>query len=119
MTRRRAAPRLYFPIPTIPKLQTAEPIFVAEGMKKTLSLAQLGLPAVAIESAWSWHEKGSRALLPDFGCLRLTDRIVELVPDSDVNSNPAIARAMRQLADALRAAGARPRLVRLPEAIPA
>ena len=41
-------------------------------------------------------------------------RILELVPDSDVQTNAMIARSMRQLADALRMVGARPRLVRIP-----
>jgi hypothetical protein len=118
LTRRRAAPRLYFPMSTIPSLQDTAPIWCIEGMKKALSVAQLGLPAFGIESVWTWREKGSRELLPDFRYIRLTGRIVELMPDADVQSNPAIARAMRQLADALRAAGARPRLVRLPETVP-
>jgi uncharacterized protein DUF3854 len=115
LVRRRAAPRLYLPIVTMQQaLQSTEPLWLIEGMKKTLAVMQLGLPAVGIEGAWSWHVKGSRALLPDFSFIRLRDRLVEIVPDSDVATNPMIARSMRQLADALRAAGARPRLVRLP-----
>jgi hypothetical protein len=120
LVRHRAAPRLFFTIPTIPQvLDSAEPLWCVEGMKKALAVAQLGLPAIGIESAWSWHEKGSRALLPDFLRIPLRGRVVEVLPDSDAATNPAIGHAMRQLADALRSIGARPRLVRLPEAIPA
>ena len=118
LVRRQAAPRLYFPIPTMGRaLDSTEPVWVVEGMKKALSVMQLGLPVVGFESPFSWHLKGSTALLPDFTLVKLAGRIVELVPDSDIQTNSMIAGSMRRFADALRAAGARPRLVRLPEAI--
>src|SRR5262249_37685199 len=113
---KRSAPRLYFPIPTMREvLEGDEPLWLIEGMKKAVAVAQLGLPAVGIESAWSWHVEGARALLPDFDLIRMAGRVVELVPDSDVATNPMISRSMRQLADVLRRVGARPRLVRIPE----
>jgi Domain of unknown function (DUF3854) len=113
--RRRSSPRLYLPILTMQQaLQGTAPLWLIEGMKKALAVMQLGLPAVGIESAWGWHVKGSRDLLPDFSFIRVKDRIIEILPDSDIATNPMIARSMRQRADALRAAGARPRLVLLP-----
>jgi len=115
LVRRHAPPRLFFAIAVMSQaLSGDEPLWIVEGMKKSLAIAQLGLPAIGIESAWGWHLKGSRALLPDFGCLHLRDRVIELVPDSDAQTNPLIARSMCHLAEALRGAGARPRLVRLP-----
>jgi uncharacterized protein DUF3854 len=112
---RQSAPHLYIPIPTTRRvLDGDEPLWVCEGMKKALATMQLGLPTVGIESVWGWHVQGSRDLLPDFAVIRLKHRIIELVPDSDAQTNPMIARSMRQFADALRLAGARPRLVRLP-----
>lgn len=115
LVRRRSVPRLYFPIPTLPRaLEGDEPLWLIEGCKKSLAAMQLGLPAIGLEGPWSWHLKASSALLPDFDFITLKDRIIELVPDSDVSTNHEIMRAMRQLADALRAVGARPRLVRLP-----
>jgi hypothetical protein len=117
LVRRHSEPRLFFALRTMrAALDGPDPVWIAEGPKKALALSQLGLPAVAIESAWSWHPRGSRALLPDFAQLALKNRIVELVPDGDLNTNTAIAWSLRQLADALRAVGARPRLVRLPRA---
>jgi len=117
LTRRHASPRVFFPIATMgTAVSGSEPLWLIEGEKKALAVAQLGLPTVGIESAWGWHVKGSTALLPDFDLIRFAGRIVELVPDSDVATNASIERAMRQLADALRAVGALPRLVRLPEA---
>jgi hypothetical protein len=72
LVRRRAAARLYFPIPTMQQaLQSEAPVWICEGMKKSLSAAQLGLPAVGIESCWSWHRKGSRELLADFDFIPL------------------------------------------------
>ena len=115
IVRRKAHPHLYIPIPTMAQaLEGTAPLWLCEGMKKALAVAQLGQPVVGIESAWTWHTKGSRALLPDFGAVRLRGRVVEVLPDSDVDTKPLIHSSMRQLADALRAVGARPRLVRLP-----
>jgi hypothetical protein len=115
VTRRETSPRLFFPLATSHQVLDGDgPVFLIEGEKKSLAVAQLGLPAVGLESAWGWHLKGGRTLLPDFAAMRLSGRVVELVPDADVQTNPMIATSMRQLADALRATGARPRLVRLP-----
>jgi hypothetical protein len=115
IARRRSAPRLFFPLATLPQaLEGDAPLYLVEGEKKSLAVAQLGLAAVGLESAWGWHVKGQSALLDDFGFIHLAGRVIDLVPDSDVTTNPLIASAMRRLADALRTAGARPRLVRLP-----
>jgi Domain of unknown function (DUF3854) len=118
LVRRCSSPRLYFPIPTMQRaLESDEPLWLVEGMKKALAVGQLGLPAVGLESAWGWHVKGSARLLPDFGYISLRNRLVEIVADSDVQTNPMIHWAVRQLADALRVAEARPRLVVLPSGV--
>jgi hypothetical protein len=118
IVRRRSAPRLFFPLSTLCRvLEGDEPAFLVEGEKKSLAVAQLGVPAVGLESAWGWHGKGASALLDDFGVIPLTRRVIELVPDSDITTNPMIVTAMRRLADALRAVGARPRLVRVPREV--
>jgi hypothetical protein len=115
ISRRGAPPALYFPLATLAAvLEGDAPLWLVEGEKKSLSAAQLGLASVGLESAWGWHEKGSRELLPDFDAIPLRGRVVELVPDSDVRENALIASSMRKLADALRARGAKPRLVRVP-----
>jgi len=93
------------------------PLWLCEGEKKTLAVAQLGVPAVGLESAWGWPLKGTRELLPDFGFLRLRGRTVELLPDSDVRTNRLIAQSMWRLAEALRRVGAHPRLVLLPPGV--
>ena len=44
-----APPRLYFPITTLPMVTTMDaPVWLVEGVKKALAVAQLGLPAVGI-----------------------------------------------------------------------
>jgi uncharacterized protein DUF3854 len=115
LVRRASTPRLYFPIPTMTRaLEGDAPLWVCEGMKKALAAMQIGLPAVGIESAWGWHVKGSRELLPDFDVVALQGRTVEIVPDSDISTNAMIERSMMQFAQALRRRGARARIVMLP-----
>jgi hypothetical protein len=119
LARRASPPRLFFPLATMtPALEDADALWVVEGEKKSLAVAQLGLPAVGIESAWGWHEKGARELLPDFAFITMKGRVVKLVPDSDVQTNPAIGRAMHQLGEALERHGARAQIVMLPLEVP-
>lgn len=113
--RRAASPRLFFPLATMTAaLDGAEPLYAIEGEKKSLAVSQLGLPAVGLESAWGWHEQGARELLPDFAFITMKGRVVKLVPDSDVQTNPAIGRAMHQLGEALERRGAHVQVVMLP-----
>ena len=91
------------------------PVWLVEGVKKALAVAQLGLPAVGFEGVEAWHEKGTTALLGDFAAIPLTGRTVELMVDGDVRTNPAVRQGVERLADALRARRARPRLVCLPK----
>jgi uncharacterized protein DUF3854 len=109
--------RLFFPLATLDRVLRADsPLWLVEGEKKALAVAQLGLPAVGFCGIEGWHAGGSRQLLADFAVLHLQDRVVELAIDGDVYTNPHVARAARRLADALRARGAQPRLVVLPVA---
>lgn len=111
---RGAPPRLYFVGACLGQvLHGEEPLWCVEGEKKALAVAQLGLPAVGIAGVEGWHRRGELRLLPDFDLVRLSDRIVEVLPDGDVETNPAVRRAVERLGDALAARGARPRLVHL------
>jgi hypothetical protein len=114
---RHSGSRLFFPLATLGQvLGGNNPVWLVEGEKKALAVAQLGLPAVGFCGIESWHAGGSRQLLADFDVLNLQDRVVELAIDGDVDINPNVQRAARRLADALRARGAQPRLVVLPAA---
>lgn len=117
---KRTSPRLYFCRAVLERvLRSDEPLWLIEGEKKAMTVAQLGLPAIGICGIEGWHVKGSRDLLEDFTHIPLTGRIVEMVPDGDVATNEAVRRGAERLALALAARGAVPRLVVLPEEVPA
>lgn len=117
---RGMAPRLYFPIPTTPAvLAGAEALWLTEGCKKALAVAQLGIPVVGFEGIEAWHAKATQDLLTDFDLIPLSGRVMELVPDGDVAINPSVRRGVERLAAALAARGARPRLVTLPSELAA
>ncbi len=81
---RRSGVRLFFPLPQMAEaLNGPAPLWLVEGEKKALAVAQLGLPAVGFCGIEGWHLTGSRQLLPDFLWLRLGARVVELLPDGD------------------------------------
>jgi len=116
---RRSGTRLFFPLAgMLEALNGATPLWLVEGEKKALAVAQLGLPAVGFCGIDGWHPAGSRELLPDFKPIRLAGRVVELVPDGDWQSNAAVARGAFRLAQALENRGARVRLVVLPQEAP-
>jgi hypothetical protein len=108
--------RIFFPRATLDAvLHSAEPVYIVEGEKKALSVAQQGLPSVGLCGIEGWHLAGARELHPDLDDVGLRGRIVNLIPDADVRSNPAVHRAVHRLVDALRARGAaEARLVRIP-----
>jgi hypothetical protein len=112
---KQSSPRLYFCVPALHEvLSGPAPLWLVEGEKKALAVAQRGLPAVGFAGIEAWHTGGSRELLADFDAIPLTGRVVELVPDGDWQTNPNVERGVIRLAQALRARGARPRLVVLP-----
>jgi hypothetical protein len=114
-------PRLFFPLQGLAEVMgnSDQPLWLIEGAKKSLAAAQLGFAAVGFAGVQAWHAKGSRELLPDFELIPLGSRVVEIVPDSDVQSNRDAARGIELLGHALAERGARPRIVLLPAAPPA
>ena len=116
--------RVYFPPGTTGKL--ADPgavLIVTEGIKKALKTVKEGFACVALPGVDCWSTKrkkkagkpvGKRKLLPDFDTLGLAGRVVVVVFDSDAATNPKVRRAERALVQALKAAGAKARVVRLP-----
>jgi hypothetical protein len=114
-----SVPRLYFIAACLRDVVDGdEPLWLVEGEKKSLAVAQLGLPAVGFCGVEGWHRQGTTALLSDFDSLRLRNRIIELVPDGDYQTNPDVKRAIQRFGGALLARGARPRVVLLPSALP-
>jgi hypothetical protein len=108
-------PRLFFALATLTAALKAEPaLWLLEGAKKACAAAQLGLPAIGFEGIEGWHARGSLQLIADFDLIPLAGRLVKLVPDGDVQTNPAVERGAVRLADALERRGARVQIVLLP-----
>jgi len=116
---RGSGARLFFTLATLgatlgATLEGTAPLWLVEGEKKALAVAQLGLPAVGFCGIEGWHAAGSRELLSDFDAVQLAGRPVELAPDGDWRVNPHVERGLRGFADALERRGARVRIVVLP-----
>jgi hypothetical protein len=112
-------PRLYFVAACRREVLDGDaPLWCVEGEKKSLAVAQLGHAAVGFCGVEGWHQKGATSLITDFDAIRLRDRIVELLPDGDYVTNPAVKRAIQRFGGALLARGARPRVVLLPSELP-
>jgi len=119
LQRKGSSPRLYFVAACLPEvLEGDAPLWIIEGEKKALAVAQLELPAVGFCGVEGWHVRGERRLLADFDAIRLRGRIIELLPDADYRTNPNVKRAVQRLGAELVARGARPRVVLLPSELP-
>jgi hypothetical protein len=114
-----SSPRVYFVRRCLRAVVgRADRLLIVEGEKKALALAQLGHAVIGIAGVEAWHVKGDRRLLADFGPIRLRDRLVEIVPDGDYQSNDNVKRAVQRLGAALAEHGARARVVLLPHELP-
>jgi len=112
---KRSGVRLYFVHRCLDRvLHSDEPLWITEGEKKACCLAQLGYAAIGITGVENWHVKGTCVLLPDFDEIPLVGRVIELLPDTDFQTNPDVERAIRSFAFALAARGARPGVRLLP-----
>lgn len=113
---RRSGVRIFFPVSVLDAvLCTADPLYVVEGEKKALAVAQLGLPAIGLCGVEGWHQAEARTLHPDFDDIGLRGRVVNVIPDADVRTNLAVRAAVHRLAEALFARGATANLVRVPD----
>ncbi len=112
-------PRLYFVAGCLERvLRSDEPLWITEGEKKACCVAQMGYATIGIVGVQGWHAKSSCLLLPDFDAIPLRGRMIELLPDSDYQTNPDVERAIRSLAYALADRGAKPGVRLLPRELP-
>jgi len=86
---------------------------IGEGEKKTDYLASLGYAVIGLFGVWNWSHKAGKdtpyetqLLLPDFDHIPLRDRLVSILFDCDLVSNPNIQLAAYRLAQKLRERGA-------------
>lgn len=116
LQRRRSGVRIFFPLATLRAvLRSTDPLYLVEGEKKALAVAQTGLPTVGVCGIEGWHIAGTRELHPDLDDIGLADRTVYVVPDGDWKTNPHVARAVRDLGAALQRRGAEARQLLVPE----
>jgi hypothetical protein len=107
--------RLYFCRAVLAAVCSSDtPLYLVEGEKKSLAVAQIALAAIGFCGIEGWHVAGSSELLDDFAHIPLKGRIVRLVPDGDVQTNPNVRRGAMRFAQALSRRGASVELVTLP-----
>ena len=84
-----------------------ESLWITEGLKKALSLVDLGRLTVALRGVTQWHPKGSRELWPQLADQIRPGRVVYLVFDQDdkVKTRFNVANQCLQLAQAIERAG--------------
>jgi hypothetical protein len=112
----RSGVRVFFALATLRAVIDSDaPLWLIEGEKKCLAVAQQGLPAVGIAGINAWTTRGAGRLHSDFDHIPLMGRVVELVPDSDWQTHPRVRSAVGALATALAGRGAKPRVVVLPD----
>jgi len=117
---RHSPPHLYFVRSVLSLVvDPSMTLYLCEGAKKAVAAAQLGLAGVGFNGIEGWHHRGSRELIEDFHRLPLRGRLVKVVPDGDVQTNPAVERGAGRLAEALEARGAHVRVVLLPAVVAA
>jgi hypothetical protein len=111
-------PHAYFPRGSITKLFDGQcesdtlggpcPVFITEGEKKALALAQLGLAAIGLGGVWCGCTKQPYKLIADLRVVPWKDVIVYIIFDADpkLSTQRSVAAAAWRLARALKEAGA-------------
>ncbi len=89
-------------------------LWITEGVKKSDSLASRGQCVVALQGVWCWQKDG--VPLRDWEDVRLWGRLVCVIFDSDVTTNPKVQAALEGLVGFLRDRGARVTVAYLPDA---
>ena len=85
-----------------------------EGEKKAIKANQEGIPAIAISGVNNFKDKDG--ILTDFNHIKFKQRLVYLVPDNDVHTNPRIREAMQAFADeVLRPRGTKVEMILFPK----
>lgn len=110
-------PEVYVPplLDWVGYLSTDNPIFITEGEFKAACATARGYPTIALGGVWNFcsRKKGVQ-LLPIFKELKLEDRDVYIVYDSDSISNVQVLMAENELCKQLTTLKCVPRVIRLP-----
>lgn len=100
--------KAYFPVASLGKLRDGiRPVYITEGEKKALALAQLDLAAVGIGGIWCGCKKESAELIEDLAQIPWTGRDVYIVFDYDpkTETRRQTDDAAQRLGNALKSAG--------------
>jgi hypothetical protein len=88
------------------------PLWITEGIKKGDSAASRGIACIAlVGGVWGW---GANSWLEDWNDVKLKDRRVYLVFDSDCQTNPSVEKALQRLTYFLKSQGARVSTLHIP-----
>lgn len=95
-------------------IDSTQPVFIIEGVKKADALASRGVPAIALSGVWNWRGKveGTSAtkVLADFDEIPWKGRVVVVAFDSDILGNENVKLASDRLCAVLYRRGALPRI---------
>lgn len=102
--------KAYFPVESIGLLKDpSEPIYVTEGEKKALAIAQDGRAAIGLGGVYCFRNTETGELIDDLASIDWEGRTVYIVFDYDVKAETRknVDKARRRLARMLKEAGAR------------
>lgn len=101
-------PRLYIPASCVDALREGEqPIYIVEGQKKALRLAQEDVAVAALCGVWNWKQKGTENLLPDLEAIAAGRKFIIVFDyDTKPGTRKDVSDAANRFAAALYAAGA-------------
>lgn len=116
LQRKGSGVHLYCPPSVIKRLNNEnEDLYITEGEKKALKAAQEGLCCVGLGGIWNWKTSNSDEPIPEIKNIRLLDRKVYLVPDSDFTTNKNVLLAVYRFGLELEKLGATVEVVCIPE----
>lgn len=106
----------YAPLPTsYETFVAADDVYIAEGVGKTLALVGLDKAVLGIGGIYNWHRKGEKTLMPEFAKRIKAGNRVTVVPDGDWRTNRNVHIAVFELFEAIKALGAMPLLLDVPD----
>ncbi len=105
---KKTPPHLYI-LPAVEAILTnsAAPLAVAEGEKKTAAMIQAGVMAIGVGGIWAWVESKTHAVIPALERITWVEREVTLFFDSDTWHRLELLNAVYALGRELEERGAR------------
>lgn len=84
-------------VPLCGPTRHSDTIFITEGEKKTLALAQAGCNTIGFGGVWNWKDKSSpTGVIPDIESFNYLGKTIAIVFDSDTTTNKDVLNAEKQ-----------------------